>query len=106
MTAPGAGDTQARCPAAGCLVCAACENDFYANEDQSECAPCPANSVITDPSARADVAECLCEAGFYASERGDGDSWGRPGVACLACPEGGYCAGGLAAPQNIDGWYV
>ena len=37
--------------------------------------------------------------------RDRGATWGAPGVACHACPEGAACPGGGAPPRNVDGYW-
>ena len=90
---------------AGTLFCGA---RYYASADGLSCEPCPANSarLLDDPAtavgAGSRLAECTCEAGFYAPALPRGATGG---AACVACPPGGICDGRAAPPRAARGFW-
>eukprot|EP00161_Ancyromonas_sigmoides_P007693 TRINITY_DN1941_c0_g1_i1.p1 TRINITY_DN1941_c0_g1~~TRINITY_DN1941_c0_g1_i1.p1 ORF type:complete len:2874 (-),score=743.10 TRINITY_DN1941_c0_g1_i1:38-8659(-) len=80
-----------------CTRCSATE--YTAGEGASACLECPANTAVASGVSDS-LTACACKDGFYDPTEAGG------GVACLACPEGGICAGGNAAPIAQPGyWY-
>lgn len=60
-----------------------------------ECVDCPANNI--SPVNSSSIKDCLCDERYFTPER-------KPGTACLECPEGGLCKGGLSEPIAKPGW--
>jgi hypothetical protein len=91
---------------AGMVACISCDNSpnvGFANATRAlACTDCPSNTERTLESSlwggsRAE--ECVCKVGFY-------EPLGRPGLACLPCPVGGYCAGGAGSePRAQPGFW-
>ncbi|KNC47900.1 SxtP protein [Thecamonas trahens ATCC 50062] len=102
----------------GVLECALCAEGTYSNETSlAGCTVCPSSTVLTGVGAT----ECLfCPANTqivpgFVPVPGSGinctcipGTWtqsGRLNVACDECPLGGRCAGGLAPPVSLPGYF-
>ena len=80
---------------AGFTECTECPPATYADEpNAAECSECPPFS--TSLKASVSVSNCSCFAGFYTNS---------PGAACITCPAGGTCAGGLSLPVAAPGFF-
>ncbi|KNC48377.1 uncharacterized protein AMSG_04825 [Thecamonas trahens ATCC 50062] len=94
------------------LRCAFCSAGSFSDDTSGgtcEAIPlCPANTIRlarTNTTTGVDGAvvivsttPCVCKENFYTLT-------GRTDVACVACPEGGRCPGGVALPEAAKGFY-
>ena len=83
----------------GSRTCAQCSaREYQPVAGQSFCWGCPTGtSNSADP--RINITQCLCDEGRFTPSR-------QPGTACLVCPPGGRCDGGLAAPVPLPGYWI
>ena len=89
----------------GMVACVSCDNSpnvGYSNSSAAiYCTDCPTNTERTIESSvwggsRAE--ECVCKPGFYRPDR-------ARGLPCDECPVGGFCAGGVALPRPLPGYW-
>ncbi|KNC48357.1 uncharacterized protein AMSG_11824 [Thecamonas trahens ATCC 50062] len=78
--------------------CSPCLEGTYTETGATSCSVCPAGTTSAEGSAIR--AACVCTAGRYTPRPG------VSGLACGACPRGARCAGRLAAPEPLDGWWA
>ena len=97
------------------LLCAECKPGLFSNTSSTApcfinpecpapgilqngvCLTCPANTQRV-VNASAAIPPCTCVAGTYQPE-------GKSDAACLSCPVGASCAGGLSFPSSLPEWF-
>ncbi|KNC54559.1 uncharacterized protein AMSG_10409 [Thecamonas trahens ATCC 50062] len=84
------------------LECGACsDGSASATVSAEPCVavpPCPANTLRLATTNATVVAPCLCKERFWSPSK-------QADVECIACPRGGLCDGGLAAPRAAPGFF-
>jgi hypothetical protein len=81
--------------------CLPCRDTEYQNvTGQAQCLLCPLNNIVPLPVENRDALQkCECKPGFW-----NNDS--LTGVSCDACPASASCAGGIAKPSALPGFYL
>ena len=86
----------------GVTSCAACAEGTQSDEvSLNGCVglePCPDNTQRLAGTSNGSSVECTCKPGFWTPE-------GVPKVACVECPVGGVCEGGVVRPVAGPGFY-